>query len=415
MIIKRFEGNHVHDVIDQVRRELGPEAVVLHTRWRTANGLKRLLGRPQVEVWAGTQTGTDSAPAAAVEAVTAPLDPPHVRALALRQELNLAAPARGAQSALAPVFELPEREPEPEAEMYLDEELSDAGPDDLTVQLLSEFNSVLERIEGKVDRLGASARRTTASPREQALIDLGVEPEVAAGVLSAARDRSVADALHEVFLKADGGARHADPRVIVLVGPSGAGKTSTLAKLAGHWALARGKKVALVSTDTQRIGAFAQLQALGDLMQLPVHGALSAADAVAKVRAAQREADLVLIDTPAVSGPGAAWDQLLDALIAIEPDELQLVLAATTKPADVNRLTQHFGAGLPLAGVIVTKLDESADAGLLINLAWRYRLPLTWLGTGPDIPGDLTVATPTSLVARAWTHRITADSPEQTR
>jgi flagellar biosynthesis protein FlhF len=218
----------------------------------------------------------------------------------------------------------------------------------------------------------------------------------------------VAEVLHDTFLCPTELRLTGNPRVIALVGPSGAGKTTTAAKLAGHLSLARGARVVLISTDVHRIGAFPQLQALGELMQVPVLTALTPSDALAKVRQARREHDVVIIDTPACSGPGPVWESLLDTLIAVEPEELLLTLAANTKPSDVQRTARHYGATLPLGGVVVTKLDESGDPGILVNVAWRFQTPVVWLGTGPDIPADLEAATPQQLVNRVWSTRLAA-------
>jgi flagellar biosynthesis protein FlhF len=410
MKIKRYEGQYVHEVIAQVRDELGPEAVVLHTRWRHGSGLKRLLGRPQVEVWAGVQDGSGAPAPALVTAAAADVamaEPLGVRAQAWREAIEAAPPA---PEPVAPVgldlFDAP-----------TDLEILDVSPeaqamsrDELTVALLAEFNDALERIESKVDAVAAASNSPDSEarrPRVRALIDAGVEPDLAEAIGEAAEGHTLADTLYDAFAVTGEPRLNGEARVVAFIGPSGAGKTTTVAKLAGRYGLGRDARVVLVTLDTQRIGAAAQLQALGDLMGVPVIAARNAADAAARLRVARLNCDLVLIDTPACSGTGSpGWDQVLDALIGLEPDEIHLVVAATTKAADVRRSVEQFTAALPLAAVVVTKTDESADLGLLVNIAWRHHLPFSFLGCGPDIPGDVELATTPRLVQLAWTRRL---------
>ncbi|MBI5832270.1 MAG: NACHT domain-containing protein [Armatimonadetes bacterium] len=436
MTIKRFEGQYVSDVIAQVRDELGPDAVVLHTRWRQANGLKRLLGRPQVEVWAGANgevTGEAFTAVAEVEAEMVPeydendkpaaLDPLAVRALAARQLLaaqmsqSEPVPALPQPTSPAPVPAAPPALPAPADEQADTVDLIDLSPEarqmsreELTVALLAEFNEALERMESKLDDLQTRSRRQDESgptTRQQALIDAGVDTDVAAELMAAAQSRSVADVLHDTLL-CSGDIRLGDePRVVALIGPSGVGKTSLIAKLAGRFALGQQARVVLVTTDARRVGSQAQLQALGDLLQMPVVIARNAAEAEQKLRVARRHSDLILIDTPAcATTQGPAWESVLDTLIALEPDEIHLVLSASTKGGDLRRSVEAFGAALPLAALAITKTDEATDHGLLVNLAWRYQIPFSYLGTGADIPDDLELATSAKLVQLAWSKRI---------
>ena len=282
--------------------------------------------------------------------------------------------------------------------------------EELTVALLAEFNEALERMEGKLDDLQTRSRRSEESgptTRQQALIDAGVDADVAAELMAAAQNRSVADLLHDT-LSCTGDLKLGDePKVVALIGPSGVGKTSLIAKLAGRFALGQQARVVLVTTDAHRVGSQAQLQALGDLLQVPVVIARNAAEAEQKLRVARRHSDLILIDTPAcATTQGPAWEGVLDTLIALEPDEIHLVLSAATKSSDLRRSVEAFGAALPMAALAITKCDEATDHGLLVNLAWRYRIPFSYLGVGQDIPDDLEVATSAKLVQLAWSKRI---------
>lgn len=427
MRIKRYEGQYVHEVIGQIKEELGQDAVVLHTRWRNPAGIKKLLGRPQVEVWAGAREdvgdleGGDQA----------------ARALALRQAIeqnscgldvtdsdeparpepagngHLAPPAP--RPAVAVAVPLPSPAPVPAAD-ELDAVLApDAAADDLTIALLAQFNSALERLEEKVDALQAPPAEPVSedSPRMRALVASGVDPEVAREIAAAAEGRSVAEVLLETFQCGREPDWSDGPKVIAVVGPSGVGKTTTVAKLAGHLAFGRGARVMLASTDTQRVGAFEQIRAMGQLMELPTAALRNPSEAQAKLQMARQAHDVILVDTAACTPQdGDAWDRLLDTLIAVEPDEIHVVVAASMRTSEAARCVEYFRQVLPLHGAVVTKLDEASQAGLLVDLAWRCLLPITWLGTGHDVPGDLEQARPDPLLERVWSPQLTVPTQE---
>jgi flagellar biosynthesis protein FlhF len=417
MKIKRYEGQYVHEVIAQVRDELGPEAVVLHTRWRQAGGLKRLLGRPQVEVWAGVPDDRPDQPAllapaggpapSAAPELALPMvgDPQAVRAQALRQALErVAEPAPCAQPALFETAESVELlDVSPQAQALSREEL--------TVALLAEFNDALERIEAKVESLAAGPLPAVAASgseaRRRALIESGVESAIATEIAAEAEGRSVADVLHETFT-CTGELRLGErPRVVALIGPSGVGKTTTVAKLAGRYAVGGEARVLMLSADGQRVGTFGQLQAFGELMQVPTAAARTPAEAQARLRLARSHCDLVLVDTPAChAASGPAWERLLEMLISLEADEIHLVLPAAARPADARRLIDGFAAALPLSGLILTKTDEAEDLGLLANIAWHGAIPFSFLADGPDAPGDLELATAHGLAQKVWSARL---------
>ncbi|MCC7495226.1 MAG: hypothetical protein IT204_22955 [Fimbriimonadaceae bacterium] len=464
MKIKRYEGQYVQEVIAQIRDEMGPDAVVLHTRWRSQNGLKRLLGKPQVEVWAGTReevakadlaTLTAAARAEAEGEVTAgaPLagltldavdDPEPARprpqpaappAAAPRRPQPLPAPAAARDGddigalvaafaafsngqlreptnghlaapapAPAPVVELLPARTEPQPA----EELPETA-DDLTVALLAQFGDALNRIEEKVDALAtpaAPAVEEVEPERLTALLQAGVDPQVARELHDAAAGGSVAEVLYDTFQCCPPLNWSQGCRVVALVGPSGVGKTTTVAKLAGHYGIREGARVLLASTDVQRIGTFEQIKALGQLMEVATLPLRTPAEAQGKLATARRQYDLVLVDTAACQPQeGPAWEHLLDTLIAVEPDEIHVVVSAAMKTKEAARVVDYFRQVLPVHGAVVTKLDEAADPGLVVDLAWRCLVPLSYLGVGHTIPGDLELATPDRLLEMIWAAR----------
>jgi flagellar biosynthesis protein FlhF len=181
-------------------------------------------------------------------------------------------------------------------------------------------------------------------------------------------------------------------RVAALVGPTGVGKTTTIAKLAAYAKLQLKQKVALVTLDTFRMAAVDQLHQYAEILQVPLHVALTVEDLRAAMRFYQDRA-LVLIDTPGHSPKDSDMlNQLRRFLDELPEVETHLVLSATTKPRDLADIAQRFEPLKP-GRIIFTKLDETSTFGPLLSTLVRVKRPLSYLGTGQEVPQDLEMAT----------------------
>lgn len=187
-------------------------------------------------------------------------------------------------------------------------------------------------------------------------------------------------------------------RVVALVGPTGVGKTTTVAKLAAGFRLQQQRRVGLLTIDTYRIAAVQQLQAYADIMDLPMQ-VVERPDQMQTSLDALGDVDLVLIDTAGRSPNFAARiDQLRVMLDAARPDETHLVLSATSSAASTARVLQGFASIRPTA-TIVTKLDETEQtAGVLAALVEHHAAPLSYLTTGQQVPDDIESSDPEKLV-----------------
>ncbi len=188
---------------------------------------------------------------------------------------------------------------------------------------------------------------------------------------------------------------------IALVGSTGVGKTTTIAKLAARFAHAHGKHtVGLISTDHYRIGAQEQLQQFARMIEVPL---LTAANREELADRLQMLADkrLVLIDTAGMSQRDLRLSEQFHELHAGAPEvKTYLVLSANTQLAALDETIRNFGK-VRLGGGIVTKIDESASLGAVITAAIRYKLPLSYCGTGQRVPEDLRRARNHQLVSKA--------------
>jgi len=181
-------------------------------------------------------------------------------------------------------------------------------------------------------------------------------------------------------------------RVTALVGPTGVGKTTTIAKLAAYAKLELKQKVALVTLDTFRLAAVDQLQQYAQILQVPLHVALTIEDLRSALRFYQ-DRTLVLIDTPGHSPKDEeVLGQLQRFLEELPEVETHLVLSATTKPRDMADIAQRFEPLKP-SRLIFTKLDETSTHGPILSTLVRVKRPLSYLGTGQEVPQDLELAT----------------------
>ncbi len=198
--------------------------------------------------------------------------------------------------------------------------------------------------------------------------------------------------------------------VIALVGPTGAGKTTTIAKLAALYASRhQARDVALVTTDTVRVGGREQLHSYGRELGIAVHEADSEAGLLQLLQRLQ-DYRLVLVDTAGLSQRDRALASQLHWLRAARQARTLLVLPANTHFSDLDEVVRRFQVARP-QGVVLTKLDETGRLGSALSVVADHELPLTWTTDGQRIPEDLARANAARLVLRLEVLRREADKP----
>jgi len=177
-------------------------------------------------------------------------------------------------------------------------------------------------------------------------------------------------------------------KIVALVGPTGVGKTTTIAKLAALYTIGRKAKIALVTIDTFRVGAVEQLKTYSRIMGVPLEVA-STPKELEKALAAHTDKDLVLIDTvgrsPKDKDTIEGLRSMLDSSFTIET---HLCVAATTRERELRGIVESFGA-LPISRLLFTKLDESSSFGSIVNLQIENKLPLSYFTRGQRVPEDI--------------------------
>ncbi len=177
-------------------------------------------------------------------------------------------------------------------------------------------------------------------------------------------------------------------RVVALVGPTGVGKTTTVAKLAANFKLAHGLRAGLVTVDTYRIAAVEQLRTYAEIIDLP----LAVANAPGEMRRAIDElgdVDLVLIDTAGRSPRDEVKiRELADFLAEARPDEVHLVLSAVAGERSLRSAVERFAA-VRADRLILTKLDEADGLGGVLAVIGQADRPVSYLTTGQAVPDDI--------------------------
>jgi flagellar biosynthesis protein FlhF len=203
-----------------------------------------------------------------------------------------------------------------------------------------------------------------------------------------------------------------DGGIVALVGPTGVGKTTTIAKMAARYALRHGHRhVGLITTDSFRIGARDQLQTYARILNVPVRTATDANEMDAALNALS-DRRLILIDT---AGMAAEHERVADQLETLGAAGRSLTtlltLAATTDAATVRRALRLF-ADFRAEGAVITKIDEAASLGGLLSALSQAGLPTVFVTDGQRVPEDLQPARAHPLVTRAA--ELLAENPTET-
>jgi len=346
MRLRRFTGATARVAMASVKATLGPEAVILATRPLPEGG---------VEITAAVDLDHVNA---AVDAV-APAAVPGADLATITRELGvLTARMARIDRAIAPRVER-------------------AG----TVGLDEESQSLAERmaLNGMTPALAEAVARSFARNRLA-----GLPP---AAALAASIERHLLVAVPAA----------AEPHVTAFVGPTGAGKTTTIAKRAAH-ALARGASVGLVMADTQRIGASEQLGTYARLLGVPMTAAHDGMELVRALAGFER-CDVVYVDTAGLTGDpnGGATLARLFAPAGRVVTTAAVVSAGASDGALRAAWTQL--GGLAPATAVVTKADEGGGIGGACGWLADVGVPLDWLGTGTRVPDDLAVADGAAVAA----------------
>ncbi len=185
----------------------------------------------------------------------------------------------------------------------------------------------------------------------------------------------------------------------VFLGPTGSGKTTTLAKIASLYKTV-GKNVGIITLDSYRIGAYEQVKAFADAFSIPVM-LVRGEDEIILAKDQFRSLDLVLVDTMGLSPADGALNLKLRGMLSLfgeEETSYLLTCPATTKTDDMLRIYRHYAQFRKISSLIVTKLDETGSIGSFLTFAYEVKLPVSFCTNGQGVPDDLMKASTLSLM-----------------
>lgn len=181
-----------------------------------------------------------------------------------------------------------------------------------------------------------------------------------------------------------------EPYIVALVGPTGVGKTTTIAKLAANLSLRDRRKVGLITIDTYRIAAVEQLKTYAEILDVPLEVAMSP-EQLRDARTRMSDRDVILVDTAGRSQRDTSKIGQLRAFFnVVKPDEIHLVLSSTCTERVVSETITRFGK-VGFDRIIFTKLDEALGFGVILNCLQKADTRLSYVTTGQDVPSDIAV------------------------
>jgi flagellar biosynthesis protein FlhF len=191
------------------------------------------------------------------------------------------------------------------------------------------------------------------------------------------------------------------PHIVAFVGPTGTGKTTTIAKLATEFSLNQSRSVSVLTIDTKRIDAVGQLKSYCRIIDIPLHIAYSPEE-LPGIMPRLTASDLVLVDTPG----SAPMDkplmlEMVEFLRRMVPQEVHLTMSVTTSLREMQRIASHFGTLKPNR-ILFTKLDETDSCGPMFSFSIASRQPMSYVTFGQNVPGDFAPADPEAILKRSF-------------
>ncbi len=367
MQVKRYIGEDAHDAMTKVKLDLGMDAVILHTRKIRRKGIRGLFSKPMVEMVAAVEQ-KNSAPRFQKPAV--PKAVPNTSEYAQDSKL------KDLEDKISMIDKM--------VKDHLIRETFAGG----RVNSASLYRAPVQDIYNRlIDNEVAEdhAKLIAEKLNENYEINESNIEEAAMSII-----KGMLGTPEPISLNGSG------QKVVVFAGPTGIGKTTTLAKLAAIFTLNYGKKVGFITTDTYRIGAPEQLKVYADLLKLPFQ-VLYDVDEIEDALKSFEECDLVLIDTAGKNTKDSEYQNELTTLLNLSgAEEVFLVISAATGHRTCFNILSSYEY-LKDYKLIVTKLDEVESPGIILSARMASGKPISYITNGQNVPDDILVFDPEKL------------------
>ncbi|SFQ97115.1 flagellar biosynthesis protein FlhF [Desulfoscipio geothermicus] len=390
MKIKKFVAADMQQILQQVRRELGEDAVIISTQKEPIRSIKHLFGQRQIEVTAAVDEVPDNnrSPQSISETQPPPLltgGPDNKEKNNLYVTDDVITPPR-----IIPGRLIPAKLPEPimqiagkehdnwfkvvlEREMDKEESVVENGLVGKWKKILRQMevnDSVIEKLFKELDLLADQ------------------EQEVSEDIFLVHLKKEIINLLKLTYNKVN------TSRIYTFIGPTGVGKTLTLAKLATRMKVMEKKQIALISVFNHRFGAVDKLNFYGDIIGTPVEVVMTPGE-LSRAVEAHRDKDFIFIDTEGKTSKNQSQVLELQTFVGAvnEPQHIFLVLSTAIRNRDVLRIANDF---MPIGynQLIMTKMDETDTFGTMLNLACNTGLPVAYATNGQNVPDDIEKVTP---------------------
>lgn len=406
MIIKKFQAKTELEATENAKKELGPNVVVMNVRTVKQKGFFSFLKSPYTEVTVALEEETEKM-AAAEKAAPARETKPLNFNTALDHKIDLLADERNASSgafkedsgekkaieerldSLKTLIEETLQKPE-NAGRSVSVEEAEEEPEE-TESESAVFMKLLYRtmIENEINEVYANQMIDDMEKTDR--------PDVAI-------DYMLGNVYQKMVLKFGTPSiiqeTENKPKVIFFIGPTGVGKTTTIAKIASRFCVEQKKKVTLLTADTYRIAAAEQLRTYANILDIPFRVIYSVEETVNAIRDF-KDSDYILIDTAGHSHHNEQQKNTMKELIHSVDDlcekEVYLVVSATTKYRDLLSIADTY-TEMTDYKLIFTKLDETTTFGNLLNLRLHTGAPMSYVTYGQNVPDDIAVFNPQNTV-----------------
>lgn len=359
MKIKKIIAPTMPIAMEKIKKELGSDAVILNSKEIKSGGIFGLFSKKNVEVIAGVDPS-----------------PPN-RALSTKPTTDL---------------DHPNQQHEPKQTTY-DKVHKQPLDEDIAQFSLATDSQVIRDKKQQLEKQGLSHQLLTQIERE--MIKEWYKHDENLTMLEI--NDIVFQYLNKQMVTKTYGPLHTNMHLVSFVGPTGVGKTTTIAKIASKAVLEEGRSVAFITTDTYRIAAIEQLKTYAELLSSPLKVAYTKEDFKDAVTSF-KDQDLVFIDSAGRNYQDSIFIHELTKTIDFTNEMVTyLVLSATSKYEDIASIYKEF-SNLPINQLIFTKMDETKTYGSLINLLYEVPVGIAYLTNGQNVPDDIIEGTPETLI-----------------